>query len=217
LKFAREGYFPAAIPAVAGLLCLPLFGAFVGGGLMVFALAVLLFFRDPKRRAPEDPRAIISPADGKVVGVGRREKGHHLAGDVMNRVSIFMSPLDVHINRMPVAGTVKDVEWSPGQFRAAYADDASEINESNALLVEAASGFRMVIVQIAGWLARRIICRAGPGDKLSRGEKFGLIMFGSRVDLYLPDDVTIKVRPGERVWSGTSVIALSGGRDESSE
>ena len=215
MKFAREGYVPAAIPAVAGIVSAPLLGPFVAGGLLVFAFAVLLFFRDPNRRLPDDSRAIIAPADGKIVGVQKREHGHHLAEDLKNRVSIFMSPLDVHINRMPVDGTIREIEWSPGQFRAAYADDASEINESNALLVESASGLRLVVVQIAGWLARRIICHAGSGDKLSRGDKFGLIMFGSRVDLYLPDDVSIQVRPGERVWSGSSVIALSGGGDES--
>jgi len=214
LKFAREGYVPAAIPAVAGILSAPLFGSLIAGALFVFAFAVLLFFRDPKRDHTDDPQAIISPADGKIVGVQQREHGHHLAEDLKNRVSIFMSPLDVHINRMPVGGTIREVEWSPGQFRAAYADNASEVNESNALLIECPSGLRVVVVQIAGWLARRIICHAGSGDTLSRGEKFGLIMFCSRVDVYLPDDVSIKVQPGERVWSGSTVIALSGGDNE---
>jgi phosphatidylserine decarboxylase len=129
----------------------------------------------------------------------------------MQRISIFMSPLDVHINRAPVTGVVRDIHYSPGQFRAAYADDASDVNESNAVLVEGEAGARVVVVQIAGWLARRIVCHARVGERLGRGQRYGLIMFGSRVDLYVPLDVSISVQAGDRVSAGSSVVARQGG------
>jgi phosphatidylserine decarboxylase len=129
----------------------------------------------------------------------------------MQRISIFMSPLNVHINRMPAAGTVRDIRYSPGQFRAAYADDASEVNESNAVLVDTGVAGPMVVIQIAGWLARRIVCHAHVGDRLDRAARFGLIMFGSRVDLYVPAEISICVRSGDRVSAGSTVVAHAGG------
>jgi len=211
LRFAREGYLPAAVPAVTGLLLAPFFGwAFFALTLVVAAL-VLAFFRDPERTLAGDPQAIVSPADGRVLAVERKEGGHRLARAPMQRISIFMSPLDVHINRAPVAGVVRDIHYAPGQFRAAYADDASDVNESSALLVEDEAGAKFVVIQIAGWLARRIVCRARVGDRYARGERFGLIMFGSRVDLYVPIDVSVCVQPGDRVSAGSSVVARQGG------
>jgi phosphatidylserine decarboxylase len=211
LRFAREGYLPGAVPAVTGLLLAPFFGwVFLVLTLFVAAL-VLAFFRDPERMLAGDPDAIVSPADGRVLAVERKEEGHRLARVPMQRISIFMSPLDVHINRAPAAGIVRDIHYSPGQFRAAYADDASEVNESNALLVEGVAGAKFVVIQIAGWLARRIVCHARVGDHYARGDRFGLIMFGSRVDLYVPIDVSVCVRPGDRVSAGSSVVARRGG------
>ena len=212
MRFAREGYLPAAVPAVTGLLLAPFFGWGFGFTMLIVAALVLAFFRDPERTPPSDPAVILSPADGRILAVQTKEKGHRLAREPMQRISIFMSPLDVHINRAPSAGTIREIYYSPGQFRAAYADDASEVNESNAVLVESEAGSRTVVVQIAGWLARRIVCHVHVGDQIGRGQRFGLIMFGSRVDVYLPLDVSICVKPGDRVSAGASMIARQGGQ-----
>ncbi len=181
------------------------------------AVATLLFFRDPERVPQGGENAIIAPADGRVVSVAIDQGGHALHRVPLRRVSIFMSPLNVHINRMPTAATVEQVVHRKGKFRAAYADDASEVNESNALLLRGSGGAKVVVVQIAGWLARRIICHVGRGERLERGQRFGLIMFGSRVDVYLPPDVTLKVERGQTVQAGSTVIAefASAGEDES--
>lgn len=213
MKFAREGYLPAAVPAVTGLVLAPFFGWWFGTLTFALAVLVLLFFRDPVRVPPADPAAIVAPADGRVLSIERKEQGHRLARRPMQRISIFMSPLNVHINRMPAAGVIRDIHYSPGQFRAAYADDASEVNESNALLVETTGAGPMVVIQIAGWLARRIVCHAHVGDRLERAARFGLIMFGSRVDLYVPGEISICVRSGDRVRAGSTVVARSGGSD----
>lgn len=207
LRFASEGYLPAAIPAVLGVVV----GAFVGWWygllLLVCAVLVLLFFRDPSRAGPDEPGAIVSPADGRVVGVETLASGHRLAPETVRRVSIFMSPLDVHVNRTPLDGVVEAVAYKRGRFSAAYKGDASELNESNAIVIRARAGYRIVVVQIAGWLARRIVCDVDVGATLSRGGRFGLIMFGSRVDVYLPPEVTVSAEQGERVQAGRSVIA----------
>ncbi|HYC54565.1 MAG TPA: phosphatidylserine decarboxylase [Candidatus Binatia bacterium] len=192
----------AAAVAAGAVLGWP---AFIVGGLV--ATGVLLFFRDPERYAPTEDGAVISPADGRVVAVEPASTPHRFAPEATARVTIFMSPLDVHINRSPATGTVEKVEHRSGQFAAAYRADASEINESNSLLLRTESGAPLVIVQIAGWLARRIICHVRPAARLARGERFGLIMFGSRVDVFMPAQTTLTVRVGEKVRSGESVIA----------
>ena len=195
------------MPAFAGVIVGAGIGWVYGSILLVLGVLVLLFFRDPNREPLGGSRSILSPADGRVVGVEQRAAGHRLAPEARTRVSIFMSPLDVHVNRSPVDGAVEAVSYTRGQFGAAYKGDASEINESNALAVRDARGFRLVVVQIAGWLARRIVCDVHEGDALVRGNRFGLIMFGSRVDVYLPDGISVKVAAGERVRAGRSVIA----------
>ncbi|RMF19262.1 MAG: phosphatidylserine decarboxylase, partial [Deltaproteobacteria bacterium] len=149
---------------------------------------------------------LLAPADGRVVSVAG-EHPHPLAPEARRRVSIFMSPLDVHVNRSPVSGVVEKRSYRPGSFGAAYKGDASEANEANALLIRADAGYRLVVVQIAGWLARRIVCDVGEGDRVERGARFGLIMFGSRVDVHLPDEVTVCVAPGQRVRAGRTVLA----------
>lgn len=171
------------------------------------ALAVLLFFRDPEREPHGDDASVIAPADGRVVAVEDLPAGHPLAAEAKRRIAIFMSPLDVHVNRSPVSAEVRAVEHRRGSFRAAYSSEASEVNESNAILLDSTDGLRMVVVQIAGWMARRIVCRVAEGSRLARGQRFGLIMFGSRVDVYLPDQVKATVVPGDRVRAGSSVIA----------
>jgi len=164
----------------------------------------LWFFRDPERTAPPDDRAIISPADGRVVAVVSEREDRFLNTQA-TRVSIFMSPLDVHVNRSPVTGTVRQVQHTEGKFRAAFSDKSSLDNERNAVVLES-GGKRYLMVQIAGALARRIVCHVGPGDRLERGQRFGMIMFGSRVDVFLPPGVQPTVSKGERVRAGLSVL-----------
>ena len=165
----------------------------------------LYVFRDPERQPPSGDDLIISPADGRVLEVvpGREEQLLHAPA---TRVSIFMSPLDVHVNRSPVTGTVELVRHTAGKFRAAFADKASLDNERNAVVL-ASGGRRYLVVQIAGALARRIVCARQPGDRLARGERFGMIMFGSRVDVFLPPGVEPRVARGDRVRAGQTVIA----------
>jgi phosphatidylserine decarboxylase len=184
-------------------------GAFAGhpAAIIPLVLAVgfcLYFFRDPERSAPADERLVVSPADGRVLSIGEAP-APQLGGDA-TRISIFMSPLDVHVNRHPVSGTVEQVRHTAGKFRAAFADKASLDNERNALVVTSGER-RYLVVQIAGALARRIVCHVQPGDRARRGERFGMIMFGSRVDLFLPRDVRPVVHPGDRVHAGATVVA----------
>jgi len=164
----------------------------------------LWFFRDPERVAPQDDRVVVSPADGRVVAIVPEREDRFLNA-LATRVSIFMSPLDVHVNRSPVTGTVRQVQHTEGKFRAAFSDKSSLDNERNAVVLES-GGKRFVLVQIAGALARRIVCHVGPGDRLERGQRFGMIMFGSRVDVFLPPGVQPTVSKGERVRAGTSVL-----------
>ncbi|MEK6711116.1 MAG: phosphatidylserine decarboxylase, partial [Nitrospinota bacterium] len=152
------------------------------------------------RTPPQEPGAVLAPADGRVVAVDRQEGGAGV-------IRIFLSPLDVHINRSPVSGQITKAEYVKGRFLAAYKDEASEANERNALDIRAVSGENFRVVQIAGVLARRIVCWRKAGDELRAGERFGLIQFGSRTDLYLPAGYAASVRPGERVRGGETIVA----------
>jgi phosphatidylserine decarboxylase len=177
--------------------------------LLALALALLLlaafmayFFRDPRRAVPSESGLVVSPADGKVTRIEKLSAGGAESPTV---VSIFLSPFDVHVNRAPIAGEVVDVTYTKGRFIAATSDDASLVNEQNALTIK---GERMTVVckQIAGVLARRIVCWKRPGDSLELGERFGLIKFGSRTDLVLPGEVEVLVKVGERVSGGVTII-----------
>jgi phosphatidylserine decarboxylase len=209
VSIAREGW-PVIATAVGVLGIVAVVGALAGHPVAVVPLVVavgfcLWFFRDPDRSPPDGERLIVSPADGRVLAVVPEREEQYLAAPA-TRISIFMSPLDVHVNRAPVSGTVERVEHRNGRFRAAFADKASVDNERNALVL-ASEGRRYLCVQIAGAVARRIICRVAPGDRVQRGERFGMIMFGSRVDLFLPAGVEPRVRPGDRVHAGQTVVA----------
>jgi len=171
----------------------------------VAALACLGFFRDPERTPPDAPGAVLAPADGRVMAVV--EVADPWVGQAL-RISIFLSPLDVHVNRSPIAGLVKNVEYAPGRFMAAYRPEASEENERCTVSLE--GGSRVAVKQIAGVVARRIVCRVQPGDPLRAGERFGLIRFGSRTDLIVPRGTTVKVAVGDRVWGGESVMGVLG-------
>jgi len=175
----------------------------------IFYLATaftLYFFRDPERQIPEGDCLIVSPADGKVVGIDSVEHVPFLDGPA-KRVSIFLSVFDVHINRSPIKGKIAYRHYSPGEFLAAFEPKASVKNEQNAVGIEDADGYRVLVKQIAGLIARRILCWKNPGDKVGAGERFGLIRFGSRTEIYMPLDARIEVRLGQRVQGGSSVIA----------
>jgi phosphatidylserine decarboxylase len=172
----------------------------------LITLAITGFFRDPERQAPVGEGLVVSPADGKVVTIAG-VKGDPLFLGSATRVSIFLSPLDVHINRTPVEGKIAKITYQPGKFLAAYKEEAAQRNEQNALSIVDSKGRTWGVVQIAGVMARRIICRAKPGDQLARGERFGLIMFGSRTDTYLPEGCRIEVTEGQRVKGGETVLA----------
>jgi phosphatidylserine decarboxylase len=167
------------------------------------SLASLGFFRDPGRDIPVVANGVLSPADGRVLGV---EDALDPFVGPSTRVSIFLSPLDVHVNRAPIGGLVADVIYTPGRFLAAYDPDAGE-NERCAVRLQGDAA-RVTVVQIAGVVARRIVCRVGPGDKLAAGERFGMIRFGSRTDCYVPRGSDVRVRPGDRVIGGVTVIGL---------
>jgi phosphatidylserine decarboxylase len=202
LPVAREGWpfivGPAVIAAGLALLgrrkaALPFVAA---------SLASLGFFRDPERAAPDVAHAVLSPADGRVTGVD--EAVDPFVGPSV-RVSIFLSPLDVHVNRAPIAGMVVNTAYTRGRFLAAYDPQAGDVNERCALNLQGDTA-RVTVVQIAGIAARRIVCRVGTGDKLQAGERFGLIRFGSRTDCYMPRGTDVKVQVGDRVTGGVTII-----------
>ena len=172
---------------------------------VVLALFMLFFFRDPDRVTPADPSAVISPADGRVLVAGDAE-GASAPPGTWKQVSIFLSPLDVHINRIPISGRVSKVHYQPGRFLPAYNPDAARVNERNEVWIEH-DGQTLVVRQVVGVLARRLVCRIGEGAQVTTGQRYGLMKFGSRIDLYLPPDSQLKVRVGDRVRSGETVVA----------
>lgn len=205
MRIAKEGW-PLILTAAALALLALFFGwQVVGIVLLIVTLGVAAFFRDPERVIPSGEGLVVSPADGRVVTVAPAERDG-LFGDAATRISIFLSPLDVHINRAPVAGRVNDVRYQPGQFLAAYKEDASRVNEQSALRLVDERERNWGVVQIAGVLARRIVCHAKAGDRLARGERFGLIMFGSRTDIYLPQGCRVEAVEGQRVKGGETII-----------
>jgi len=201
---AAEGW-PFIFPPVALACILAGVGWWAGAGVFAaLALAFLGFFRDPERTPPGVPDAVLAPADGKVMAIADVDEGS--MGPAV-RMSIFLSLLDVHINRNPVTGLVRGVEYTAGKFRAAYKPEASEVNERCTVVLEGERA-RIAVRQIAGVLARRIVCRVRSGDTVRAGERYGLIRFGSRTDLFVPRGAELRVRVGERVKGGESIMAL---------
>jgi phosphatidylserine decarboxylase len=182
-------------------------------GIPLAALGVLLslfslwFFRNPDRTPPSRPGIVVSAADGRIVYAGESPPGRYalVAG---KRVSVFMSPLDVHVNRAPVTGRVASVRYHKGAFHVASVDKASLMNEQNGVAILTPEGRTVTYVQIAGMIARRIVCDLKEGDAVRQGQRVGMIRFGSRVDLYLPAEVLLSVVPGDRVLAGESVIGV---------
>ena len=201
LSIVRESVPYIVVPLLLAVAA-TLFGLwYVGLLLLLVTLFMAFFFRDPKREPPNDPDVVVSPADGRVTRI------ESAAGQANSPtlISIFLSPLDVHINRAPIPGKIIDVVYSPGKFLMATNEKASAVNEQNALTIQ---GEKITVVckQIAGILARRIVCWKHAGDRLNLGERFGMIKFSSRTDVLLPANVKVMVAEGDRVRGGITVI-----------
>lgn len=204
IPVAAEGW-PFIFPPAAAACILGWMGWWpAAAALGAVTLCFLAFFRDPDRIAPVVPGAVLAPADGRVMRVV--EIDDPWVGRAV-RVSIFLSPLDVHVNRSPVAALVEGVQHVAGRFVAAYRDEASELNERCTLALQGEAA-RVGVKQIAGVLARRIVCRARQGDKLQAGERYGLIRFGSRTDLVVPQGTALRVRVGDRVRGGETIMGV---------
>lgn len=201
MRIVKESIPYILVPGLIGVAAAVLGFWYVAAFLFVIMLFMAFFFRDPKRVPPSDPDVVVSPADGRVTRIGPSSSGAE-AGNV---ISIFLSPLDVHINRSPIPGKIVDMIYSPGKFLMATNEKASLVNEQNALTIQ---GEKITVVckQIAGILARRVVCWKGKGDNLGLGERFGMIKFSSRTDVLLPLNVQIMVKEGQRVRGGTTVI-----------
>jgi phosphatidylserine decarboxylase len=198
LPFIWAAGFVTAVFALLGMKWPALLG-------LTATLGICAFFRDPDRVIPSEDGAVVSPADGKVIVCEEVDHADYYGGRCL-KISIFMTVFNVHVNRMVYDGTITDVAYHPGKFLSANRDKASRDNEQNALVLEGPGGHRMVVVQIAGLIARRIVCGLQPGDRLIRGERFGMICFGSRLDVYLPLETTAKVGIGDKVAAGTSIL-----------
>ena len=201
---------PAGWPFVAGAaLCAALAAVFVGSiatlPFILFTIVFLLFFRDPERHPPSDPNAVLSPADGRVLEAGRAEPGTAPPGDWL-QISIFLSPLDVHVNRVPVSGTVTRVDFRRGRYLPAYRPEAAGSNACSEIWIDY-NGQPIVFRQIVGIVARRVVCRLEPGRTVHAGERFGLMKFGSRMDVFAPITAVLCVSVGDRVRGGETVLA----------
>lgn len=206
MRLAREGYTYVALAVALAVLGAASAPCWVAWPLAVFAGLVVNFFRDPERSTPAGDDLITAPADGKVVAITGVMHEERFVRGPCRRISIFMSPLNVHVNRIPADGVVREVHHFPGQFVAAFLDKASELNERNAVVVEDRRGARILFVQIAGQLARRIVCKVEVGDEVRRGDRYGMIMFGSRLDLYVPEVVKLRVAIGDRTTAGVTTV-----------
>lgn len=202
---AREGWPYIAGSVAAAAIVWWLAGFAWSIPLWIIAIFVVQFFRDPPREVPTLPAAVLSPADGRVLKV-EKTRDELTQRDTL-LISVFMNVFNVHSNRSPVDGTVESVRYSPGSFVNADLDKASSENERNAMVVQLASGERVTVVQVAGLIARRILCYVKPGDQLARGQRYGFIRFGSRVDVYLPLTAKPKVAVGDVVHATSTVLA----------
>ena len=202
---AREGFVFIG-PLIGASLVSGLVGAlYLCVGFSILSLFAIYFFRNPRRNIPSGDHVVLSPADGRVLSVERCQEKRFLRRDV-TKISIFMSLLNVHINRAPIGGIVEEMHYHPGRFHLANTEKSSLENEQNAVLVRRQDGLRVLFVQIAGFVARRIVCYPQQGDVLEHGQVLGMIRFGSRLDVYLPEQVDPVVKPGDRVKGGESIL-----------
>lgn len=203
-QFAKEGY-----PFILFFSALAVLSAFfrihwLTAIFLILTLFMLYFFRDPERNIPPDPNALLAPADGSVVQI-REIVEDEITNEKMIEVSIFMNAFNVHVNRVPCDGTVKDVKRYSGRFMAAWSEEASKANEHITMLFHTVHG-NIVVRQVAGLIARRTVCRVKPGDVLKQAERFGIIKFSSRVDIFLPINTKIKVKLKDKVKAGETVL-----------
>lgn len=206
LPIAREG-IPFILIGI-GLTCV-----FLILDLLVLAIPfavltsfIIFFFRDPERNLVNREKAVLTPADGKIIAIEKLTSGDNRFPDTAVKLSIFMSLFNAHINRIPVGGRISQLTYHPGKFFSANLDKASLHNENNIVMLETDNREKIVFVQVAGLIARRIVCWVKAGDYVRAGQRFGLIRFGSRLEVYLPPDSTITVRKGEKVKAGQTVI-----------
>lgn len=205
IPVAKEG-FPFIGYTVFGTLVLALLGLPVATAIsFIITTFVLCFFRDPERLVPERPDALVSPADGKVIHV-KKVQENPFTGEEVTKVSIFMNVFNVHVNRIPFNGKVEKVLYKPGKFYSADSAKGGLENEYCATVITTPQGKTLVFVQIAGLIARRIVCWLEPDDEVTRGSRFGLIRFGSRVDLYLPVETDILIKEGDTVRAGETIL-----------
>jgi phosphatidylserine decarboxylase len=202
---AREGWFYIALAVGIALAVAWLAGWVWSLPLWLVCIFIIQFFRDPPRPPPPGEHLVVAPADGRIVSV-ERMRDPYLERDAV-RLSVFMNVFNVHSNRSPIDGEVREVWYSAGAFVNAALDKASSSNERNALWLRSTRGVDVTCVQVAGLIARRILCYVGPGARLRRGQRFGFIRFGSRVDVYLPVNAVPRARVGDVVYAGTSVLA----------
>ena len=197
----------AAVTVALAFVAQPLF--WIG---LILTVWCIMFFRDPERVTPQEDGLVVSPADGRVSSIGMFAPPAELGfgSEPVKRVSVFMNVFDVHVNRAPVRGTIAKIQHSPGKFLAADLDKASLENERNALVFDTSHG-AIACVQIAGLVARRILCWGRQGSTVQPGERFGLIRFGSRCDIYLPDDADVRVSLGQKAIAGETVLAAFDG------
>ena len=208
MSIARQAWPFVTPPAALALVALAVGWRATALVLALTGLLIAAFFRVPRRRFAGDRRAVLAPANGVVTAIDRLEEPAIGAG-VFHRVVTFLSVFDVHVQRAPVAGEVVDNRLHPGRKLAAFRPQAGEENECHLLVLRTEGGDRLAIKQIAGLLARRVVCHARTGDRLERGERFGIIKFGSRVDLYLPESWPLAIEKGERLTEGSTVVATA--------
>lgn len=202
----KEGIPFVILPGAAAIIAF--FSGFVWVAVLLFLLTlfVVWFFRNPERTIPENPLQLISPADGKVIRIEEISSDDHSDRSLL-KISIFMNVFNVHVNRIPYSGQVVSIRYTPGKFLSANLDKASALNEKNAVLIRTDDGLEIMIVQIAGLIARRIVCWMKEGMKVKKGERFGLIRFGSRVEVFLPlGSTTLLVKTGDKVRAGETPI-----------
>ena len=212
-KELSRPYLPVAVPGLIFIFA----SGIITGLLFYFAWAVpgcialfltgfiCWFFRDPERFIPKQEGAIVSPADGKVIVIEKVTDGEYVDNEAL-KVSIFMNVFNVHVNRVPFDGVVQEIKYTPGKFFNASLDKASEFNERSALTIKTKAGYTFKVVQIAGLIARRIVCKIEENTFLRRGDRYGMIRFGSRLDLYLPCDTKVVVSKGQKVKAGSSIL-----------
>lgn len=206
----KEGYFVIAVAVVITVLLFAI-DSFLGGVGLVLTLFIVYFFRDPNRVSPDNSDVVLAAADGIVDTIEETEAPKELrldSNEKFNRISIFLSTFNVHIQRLPMSGKIEKLEYIQGKFLNITNDKYHEDNERQLCLMKTQQGFNIIFVQIAGMIARRIVCNLKEGQEVKAGEKFGCIKFGSRVDIYLPKNIELKVKVGQTMIAGETVIAL---------